>query len=152
MHTTNSYVGQARSIAQCKTDFRDFDFFKWLLFDIQQKFPTILYRTKYSRMDQVRFVEDINFIWSILEYFVPYIRNSNPNIIPNNKCVTNLYRSEAKSKNSVIITFTYTSLKNYESYSRVPNNRPLPPIVNFFIFSTQGIFIPIPSPSSRPYY
>ena len=94
----------------------------------------------------------INFIWSILEYFVPYIRNSNPNIIPNNKCVTNLYRSEAKSKNSVIITFTYTSLKNYESYSRVPNNRPLPPIVNFFIFSTQGIFIPIPSPSSRPYY
>ena len=94
----------------------------------------------------------INFIWSILEYFVPYIRNSNPNIIPNNKCVTNLYRSEAKRKNSVIITFTYTSLKNYESYSRVPNNRPLPPIVNFFIFSTQGIFIPIPSPSSRPYY
>ena len=64
-----------------------------------------------------------NFIWSILEYFVPYIRNSNSNIIiPNNKCVTNLYRSEAKSKNSVIITFTYTSLKNYESYSRVPNN------------------------------
>ena len=94
----------------------------------------------------------INFIWSILEYFVPYIRNSNPNIIPNNKYVTNLYRSEAKSKNSVIITFTYTSLKNYESYSRVPNNRPLPPIVNFCIFSTQGIFIPIPSPSSRPYY
>ena len=38
--------------------------------------PFIVYATKYSRMDQVKFVEDslssTNFIWSILEYFVPY--------------------------------------------------------------------------------
>ena len=38
------------------------------------------YGTKYSRMDQVKFVEDspssINFTWYILEYFVPYIKKS----------------------------------------------------------------------------
>ena len=35
------------------------------------------FETKYSRMDQVKFVETVfkkftNFTWSILEYFVPF--------------------------------------------------------------------------------
>ena len=38
--------------------------------------PFLVDATKHSRMDQVNFVEDslssTNFIWSILEYFVPY--------------------------------------------------------------------------------
>ena len=37
---------------------------------------TLLYRSRYSRMDQVKFVEDSllkNFTWSILEYLDPYI-------------------------------------------------------------------------------
>ena len=37
---------------------------------------TLLYWSRYSRMDQVKFVEDSllkNFTWSILEYLDPYI-------------------------------------------------------------------------------
>ena len=42
------------------------------------KFPVYIrtYGSRYSRMDQVKFVEDrlsaANFTWSILEYFVPH--------------------------------------------------------------------------------
>ena len=37
-------------------------------------FMFYVYGTKYSRMDQVKFVEDSlnNFTWSIFEYLVPY--------------------------------------------------------------------------------
>ena len=32
-----------------------------------------IYETKYSRMDQVKWLSLTNFPWSILEHFVPYI-------------------------------------------------------------------------------
>ena len=37
-----------------------------------------------------------------------------------------------------------STITNSFTYSRVPNNRPPPSIVNFSIFSTQDIFIPTP--------
>ena len=46
-------------------------------------FVSTLYGTKYSRMDQVKSVEET---WSILEYFVPYIDSNNNNFNHSEDC------------------------------------------------------------------
>ena len=50
---------------------------------IQIFFMFYVYGTKYSRMDQVKFVEDSlnNFTWSIFEYLVPYFISSIMNVV-----------------------------------------------------------------------
>ena len=48
---------------------------RYMFFLIHQlvEVMTIAYGIKYSRKDQVKFVEDRSITWSIFEYFVPYV-------------------------------------------------------------------------------